>query len=87
MNLYKASVTVTVVIASDDPPSERKIFDMAANEVENNGYDVELPCFTVTAPVQVTELRQLPKGWRDSIPWGDGPRNATCGEILEGRNE
>ena len=75
MKLWTATVEVTVLIASDDEPSDYEIEDAAREEMDNSGCDTHYGATTVDA------LKDIPKEWRGSIPHGDAD-DKTCEQIV-----
>jgi len=77
MRLYLAKVTVEVMIASSDAPSDFAVTTFAAKELRSNHIYTKLNIREITAKAQI------PTAWRDSIPWGNARSMKSTEEILE----
>lgn len=83
MNLWSVRVihVIDLVVCGDgEPPSYDDMCEYASLE------DNQPPVFT--KPKLVTVLSDLPGGWDGGcVPWGGGPDDWTCREILNGEDK
>lgn len=80
MNLYKAKVELTVVMAVPDGerPTKEDVAEAVRNEISTNG----LVCIDDQATVRILKISAMtdvPKVWKESIPW-DTVRGLNPGE-------
>lgn len=78
MRLWKATVEVEVLIASEAEPSDRTIISAAKDEIADNS----LSCAESYPAQEIICFNEIPKDWRDSIPRGDVD-DLTCEQIVE----
>jgi len=77
--MYAATVTVTVVIEDEDKPREWDIVRYARKELANVGL---VGGITIK---EINDLRNVPKGWRESTAWGHLGGGMTVEEVLRER--
>jgi hypothetical protein len=83
LKLWKATVEVEVLIASEHRPHDYQIVDAAADEMRDNSLSAADPW----EPEEVCSLSDIPESWRESLPRGDNPDDLTCQQIFDAMEE
>lgn len=78
MKLWKATVEVEVLIASEESPTDDDIADAVAQEMDDNSPY----CCDIGHAFQIDELSEIPDDWLDTLPQGEHG-SKTCRQIME----
>jgi hypothetical protein len=78
MKLWKATVEIEVLIASEEEPDDFTVIEEAEEEMRDNGQS----CAEVHSLDEVLSHADIPEPWRASIPRGDAD-DLTCEQILD----
>lgn len=78
MRLWKATVEVEVLIASEDEPLTDEIVSAAEDEIKDNGPH----CCDVTFVSECESLPDVPEDWLDTLPRGDSG-DQSCRAMME----
>lgn len=76
--LWKATVEIEVVIASENPPGDYVIMDAAKAEIQDGNDSVVI----VGYGEEIKHPDFIPHEWQHSIPRGE-PEGKTCEQIVE----
>lgn len=81
MKLYKVDVTITfpmAIEAKNEDDARECAEENYADEMEN-GHSL-----SISAPLQVIDVRTLPGSWRNALPWSASGHvgDITVGELL-----
>jgi hypothetical protein len=85
VKLWRANVSfeVDIVIAADEEPDEQTIHLAASEELRDN---VSFDAGHIGPVNEVREVKQLPQGWPNALPYGertDNPEELSCEQILD----
>ncbi len=78
MPLYSITITGTTVVWTDKPDekeAELIAVENLSDELENTG---DYKC-KITL---IKTIKDLPKDWKDALPWGNNAIDLTCEELL-----
>jgi hypothetical protein len=75
MKLYRVTAEFEFFVMAEDESDAVRVAASNGSEAFSDTFDIDY----VTS--QVTELREVPKYWRNCYPYGDGP-DVTCEQIL-----
>jgi hypothetical protein len=77
MKLWKATIEIEVLIASEEAPDDEAVIYEAEDELRDNS-----GCAEVTSVDEVLSYADIPNPWQKSIPRGDA-EYLTCEQILD----
>jgi len=92
MKIYKAKITVEVVMRAEEEPTRTATLSAMVQEMKN-GVFAGSSC-SVTRPIRIATVDELPRHWDDAVPWlitngkaGCSDDERTCSEHLESKEE
>jgi len=88
MKIYKAKITVEVVMRAEEEPTRTATLSAMVQEMKN-GVFAGSSC-SVTRPIRIATVDELPRHWDDAVPWlisngkaGCSDDERTCSEHLD----
>lgn len=79
MKLFRVTAEFEFFVTAADEMDAVRVAAMNGSEAFGEQLDIDY------STSEVTELREVPKDWRNSYPYGDGP-DVTCEQLLANEN-